>query len=101
MQEPGRRTFSVRELLVLVVVLSLLFAFLGPLFIKARESARQTQCVNNLKQLGLGIQNYHDIRREIPSSYLTDDNSPAALPTEFVTWPKLLLGYLQSTITWT
>ncbi|MEX0585762.1 MAG: DUF1559 domain-containing protein, partial [Pirellulales bacterium] len=56
---------------------------------------RQTQCTGYLKQIGLGIQNFHDIRQEITPSYLTADNSPSAVPTDHATWPILLLPFME------
>ncbi len=46
-------------------------------------------------QIGLGIQNWHDIRQEICPSYLTDDHSPAAVPRGFPTWAVLLLPFTE------
>jgi len=61
----------------------------------AREAARRTQCANNLKQLGLGAQNFHDTRRFLPPSRLA--NNPAGTPANvrFVTWAVLLLPYIE------
>src|SRR5687767_11139240 len=88
------RAFTLVELLVVIAIIGILIALLLPAVQAAREGARRTQCSNNLKQIGLGIQNFHDIRQELPPSYLTNDQSSQALPNGFVTWPVLIFPFL-------
>ena len=53
-----RKGFTLIELLVVIAIIAILAAILFPVFARAREKARQTACLSNLKQLGLGLQMY-------------------------------------------
>jgi len=81
-----KRGFTLVELLVVIAIIGVLIALLLPAVQQARESARRTQCVNNLKQVGLAVHNFHDTYGELP---------PSRIQYEYLGWSALLLPFME------
>jgi prepilin-type N-terminal cleavage/methylation domain-containing protein/prepilin-type processing-associated H-X9-DG protein len=81
-----RRGFTLIELLVVIAIIAVLIALLLPAVQAAREAARRAQCVNNLKQIGIAMHNYHDVNGSLPPGHRSSIAG---------TWQMFILPYVE------
>jgi prepilin-type N-terminal cleavage/methylation domain-containing protein/prepilin-type processing-associated H-X9-DG protein len=89
-----RKGFTLIELLVVIAIIAILAAILFPVFARAREKARQTSCLSNVKQIGLGYLMYMQDHDEKAMRHLTY-GPPNHL------WPQLITPYIANYQIWT
>jgi len=98
MKTRSRSGFTLIELLVVISIIAVLIALLLPAVQAAREAARRAQCVNNLKQIGLALHNYHSTANSFPMG-LSLNYTPSYGFGGWANWSAhaLLLPYLEQT----
>lgn len=98
-----RRAFTLVELLVVIAIIGLLVALLLPAVQAAREAARRMSCQNNLRQMGIGLHNYHDTLKSFPIGalemrYLRNRDGSLKYPNGVqIAWSALLLPFVEQT----
>jgi prepilin-type N-terminal cleavage/methylation domain-containing protein/prepilin-type processing-associated H-X9-DG protein len=99
MRPPKRAAFTLIELLVVIAIIGVLIGLLVPAAQQIREAANRTQCVNNLKQIGLALHAYQDAMKVFPSGYVDRNTDPNSTPDNDLGpgwgWAAFLLPYLE------
>src|SRR5438105_5820005 len=90
-----RRGFTLIALLVVIDIIAVLIGLLLPAVQKVRESANRSKCTNNLKQIALGLHNYHDTNKRFPSGYLNNGNGIWTPDSNESTWITHLLPFIE------
>ena len=99
MRQSLKRGFTLIELLVVIAIIAVLIALLLPAVQAAREAARRAQCVNNLKQIGLGMHNYHSAINTFPIGKSRGISVPPSTYGGWTDWSAqaMMLPYMEQT----
>ena len=97
--ERKRSAFTLIELLVVIAIIAILIALLVPAVQKVREAAARTQCINNLKQIGLAFHNHHDSLKYFPHAGSDGPDKTCCSASTRVgwTWMYHILPYVEQT----
>jgi prepilin-type N-terminal cleavage/methylation domain-containing protein/prepilin-type processing-associated H-X9-DG protein len=100
----GRKAFTLIELLVVIAIIAVLIALLLPAVQAAREAARRSQCVNNMKQLGLALANYHSANDCFApggfNAVRAQTNALAGTPYSSWSWFAFMLPQMEQSSLW-
>jgi prepilin-type N-terminal cleavage/methylation domain-containing protein/prepilin-type processing-associated H-X9-DG protein len=88
--------FTLVELLVVIAIIGILIGLLLPAVQSARESGLRTQCANQIRQIGLALQNYHDVKGSFPAGYTSNFNSAGDDTGPGWGWAAAILPFMES-----
>jgi prepilin-type N-terminal cleavage/methylation domain-containing protein/prepilin-type processing-associated H-X9-DG protein len=95
MARPQRRGFTLIELLIVIAIIGVLIALLLPAVQKVRESSNRSTCLNNLKQIGLALQLYHDGYHTFPAGVQGQYPPLDFTNTARSSWALYILPYIE------
>jgi prepilin-type N-terminal cleavage/methylation domain-containing protein/prepilin-type processing-associated H-X9-DG protein len=95
MSRDDRRGFTLIELLVVIAIIAVLIALLLPAVQAAREAARRAGCVNNLKQIGLALHNYHQAHDTFAIGYVARPNADTNVTSPGWGWASAILPMIE------
>jgi prepilin-type N-terminal cleavage/methylation domain-containing protein/prepilin-type processing-associated H-X9-DG protein len=90
------RGFTLIELLVVIALIAVLVGLLLPAVQASREAARRAECVNNLKQIGLALQNYHSAHNVLPPGYVSNFDANGVDTGPGWGWATLQLPFIEA-----
>lgn len=93
----NRRGFTLIELLVVIAIIGVVLALLMAAVQRVRDNAYRAQCINNLRQIGLALQGYHDTNKTFPPGCSYQNGSS---PYPFMSWQTRLLPFIEQQALW-
>lgn len=92
-----RRAFTLLELIVVIAIIGILIGLILPAVMRVRAAASRVRCQNNLRQIGIALQNYHGTRQAFPPGTRSTSNS---LGFPYMYWPVSIVPYIEQDGLW-
>jgi len=92
-----RAAFTLVELLVVIAIIGILVALLLPAIQAAREAARRTSCTNNMRQIGVALNNYVTLNKRLPKGHVSKPDPDSGDPKSYFSWITQILPFVEET----